>query len=65
MLRRELLSCFRAVYALIEKNPDSPSKLRPAVLRELRWAQALLPLLECDLAKPWGPRAYARDASPW
>eukprot|EP00959_Pyramimonas_sp_CCMP1952_P434375 9095561-Pyramimonas_sp.AAC.1 len=65
MLRRELLSCFRAAYVFIEKYPDSPSKLWPAALRELRWAQALLPLLERDLTKPWGPRAYTRDASPW
>eukprot|EP00959_Pyramimonas_sp_CCMP1952_P371153 7772475-Pyramimonas_sp.AAC.1 len=59
-----MLPCFRAVYVFIEKSPDSPSTLWPAVLRELRRARALLPSSERDPAKPWGPKAYACDASP-
>ena len=64
LLRRELLSCFSAVYAFI-RFVNKPQMLWDSVRRELQWALALLPLARRDLAAQCWHQVHASDASPW
>ena len=65
LLRRELLSCFQAVYVFIHKCYHVHARLWPAVTRELRWVSSLLPLVHRNLSAQWSPHVYAVDASTW
>eukprot|EP00435_Cladocopium_sp_Y103_P028683 s382_g7.t1 len=65
LLRRELLSCFEAVYVFIKKHYAAKVRLWPQVRRELFWAKSLLPLVSRDLGAEWSPEVYACDASTW
>lgn len=65
LLRRELLSCFEAVYVFIKKHYATKVRLWPQVRRELFWAKSLLPLVSRDLGAEWSPEVFACDASTW
>lgn len=65
LLRRELLSCFQAVYVFIRKRYHVHGRLWPEVARELRWVSSLLPLVHRDLSAQWSPHVFAVDASTW
>ena len=43
--RREILSCFRAVYSFVQAGYSQPHRLWPSVVRELRIFRGVLPLL--------------------
>ena len=65
LLRRELLSCFQAVYVFIRKRYHVHGRLWPEVVRELRWISSLLPLCHRNLGAEWSPSIFAVDASTW
>ena len=65
LLRRELFAVFGAAYVYVAKSYTRRQPLWPSVLRELRWAWALLPLARADLRAVWHPKLRAFDASPW
>ena len=65
LLRRELLSCFQATYVFVKKCYHVHSRLWPQVVRELKWACSLLPLVSRNMAAPWSPQVLATDASHW
>jgi hypothetical protein len=65
LLRREILSCFQAVYVFTRKRYHVHSRLWPEVARELRWVSSLLPLVQRDLSAEWSTDVYAVDASTW
>ena len=65
LLRREMLSVMSAVYSFIAKGYAHPSRLWPAVRRELTWMRALLCALEVRTSKPWASQSMMFDASPW
>ena len=65
LLRREILSCFQAVYVFIRKQYRVHCRIWPEVVRELKWASSLLPLVRRDLAAPWCNKVHATDASFW
>ena len=65
LLRRELLSCFQAVYVFIRRQYRVHCRLWPQVARELRWACSLLPLVQRDLSAKWSSTVHATDASFW
>eukprot|EP00973_Karenia_brevis_P086742 12027092-Karenia_brevis.AAC.1 len=39
-------------------------QLWPIVLKEIRWAAAVLPLLSCQIDLPWNNELLATDSSP-
>ena len=65
LLRRELLSCFQATYVFVRKCYHVHSRLWPQVVRELKWACSLLPLVSRNMAAAWSPQVLATDASHW
>ena len=65
LLRRPFLSVFDAVYSFEMYHWNEETELWPSVLRELRWAASLLPLLWTDLRAEWDERVIATDASEW
>ena len=65
LLRRELLSCFQATYVYIKKCYHVHSRIWPQVVRELKWACSLLPLVCRNMAAPWSSEVLATDASHW
>lgn len=65
LLRRELLSCFEAVYVFVRKHYHTKVRLWPQVRRELFWAKSLLPLVCRDLGAEWCSEVHASDASTW
>ena len=65
LLRRELLSCFQAVYVFVRKRYHVHGRLWPEVVRELRWISSLLPLCHRNLGAEWSPNIFAVDASTW
>lgn len=65
LMRRELLSCFGAVYSFILAGRDTARSLWPAVRKELEWAAALLCFCRRDLAAPFDETIHAVDASEW
>ena len=64
-LKRELLSIFHATYSFIKGSYLRRQPLWASVARELRWALALLPLVEVDIQLPWHTEVHCYDASPW
>ena len=58
MIRRELLSRFRAVYVFINRSFDRRRKVWPSVRRELTWARDSLCMLESDLTRGWSHETY-------
>ena len=65
LLRREVLSCFQAVYVFIRRCYDKEVVLWLEVKRELFWASSLLPLVFRDLSAEWATSVFATDASFW
>ena len=65
MLRRELLSLFRAVYVFIARDYKKPTKLWNAVSRELFWMQSMICCVDVDLCREWTPQVLMFDASEW
>ena len=65
LLRRECLSILRAVYTFIKRKFKQGAALWPAVVRELQWMKAMLPVMEVDIAKPWAEKLFCFDASEW
>ncbi len=52
LIHRLALSVFAAVYAFGQKVGHRRARLWPSVLRELRTAIALVPLVRSDLTRP-------------
>ncbi len=63
LLHRLALSVFSAVYAFGRKVGDRPARVWPSVLRELRLALAVLPLVQSDLSRPVAECLVQTDAS--
>ncbi|CAE8645231.1 unnamed protein product, partial [Polarella glacialis] len=63
LLKRELLSLFRAFYDFISQCYDTPVKVWPSVAKEARWAASLLRLCHSNLRRPWDLLVTASDAS--
>ena len=63
LLKRESLSMLRAVYCFVKRKFKQSVELWPSVLRELRWMQSVVPLLEVDARRVWSPRVFCFDAS--
>ncbi|CAK0870850.1 unnamed protein product [Prorocentrum cordatum] len=63
LARRPALSVFDAVYSFCARHRNQQRRLPASVVRELRWAVALLPLISADLRAPWLGRLYCCDAS--
>jgi len=63
LLRREVLSILSASYAFAEKLGHRTAVLWDSVLRELKWASSILPLLSSDMWLPWSDQVHASDAS--
>ena len=63
LLRRELLSIFRAMYDFVHKSYSKKRPLFASAAREAKWASALLGLCSVDLRKDWSGRVTASDAS--
>lgn len=63
MLRRELLSIFRACYDFIRSSYNKRSRLWKSAAEEARWASHLLELCTADLKKKWSNDITASDAS--
>ena len=57
------LSVFEAVYAFGQNVGHKYARLRPSVLRELRTAVALVPLVRSDLALPVAETLIQTDVS--
>ena len=63
LLHRFALSTFAAVYAFAQKCGHRRARLWPSVLRELRTAVALVPLVRADLSRPVAEVLVQTDAS--
>ena len=63
LLRRELLSVFRAMYDFVQKSYHYKSVLFPSAAREARWASSLLGLCSVDLKRTWSEKVTSSDAS--
>ena len=63
LLRRELLSIFRALYDFVQHNYTGRSRLWVTAAREARWAASLLKLCSADLTRPWDGEITCSDAS--
>ena len=63
LLHRLALSAFAAVYAFAQKCGDRRARVWPSVLRELRTAIALVPLVRSDLSRPVAEVLVQTDAS--
>ena len=63
LLHRFALSVFAAVYAFAKKCGHRRARLWPSVLRELRTAIALVPLVRSDLSRPVADVLVQTDAS--
>ena len=63
LLRRPALSLINAGYRFARTFGLRSGRVWPAVAQEFRWIASLLPLLTCNLASPWSPRVYGKDAS--
>ena len=62
MLRRELLSIFRAVYDFKVARYNSPVRLWESAAKECRWAAAMLLVCRSNLQQPWCGDVTASDA---
>ncbi|CAK9044550.1 unnamed protein product [Durusdinium trenchii] len=60
LLRRELLSIFRAMYDFVHKSYSKKRPLFASAAREAKWASALLGLCSVDLRKDWSGRLCRR-----
>ena len=63
LIQRFALSTFAAVYAFVQKCGDKRARLWPSVLRELRTAVALVPLVRSDLSRSVAEMLLQTDAS--
>ena len=63
LIQRLALSIFAAVYAFAQKCGHRRARLWPGVLRELRTAIALVPLVRSDLSRPVADLLLQTDAS--
>lgn len=63
MFHREGLSIFSSVYRFMSHAKGTPTVLWDSVRQGLRWAIALLPLLEADTSIQWHPVINSFDAS--
>ena len=63
MVRRELLSIFRAVYDFKSEHYYKRVTLWKSAAQECRWAAALLLMCHADLRRPWHSEVTASDAS--
>ena len=63
LLQRFALSVFAAVYAFAQKVGHKRARIWPSVLRELRTAIAILPLVRSDLTRPVADVLVQTDAS--
>ena len=63
LIQRFALSTFAAVYAFAQKCGHRRARLWPSVLRELRTAVALVPLVRSDLTRPVAELLLQTDAS--
>ena len=63
LLRRELLSIFRAMYDFVQKSYHYKSVLFSSAAREARWASSLLGLCSVDLKRTWSEKVTSSDAS--
>ena len=64
MLRMELLSLFRCLYDFVQGCYNTRSRLRPAAVREARWACSLFGLCSVDLRMPWSPYQISLPLMP-
>ena len=63
MLRRELLSIFRALYDFVRHDYTGRTKLWATAAREARWAANLMKLCSADLTRQWDGEITCSDAS--
>ena len=63
LLKRESLSILKDTYSFIRESYRTPQVLPFRVLRELRLARAVLPLLRADVSMEWDRHLYVSDAS--
>ena len=63
LLKRAALSVLHLSYAFMQRHWDHPAHLWPGVVRELRWAVGMLPLLEQRLDAPWLGEILCTDTS--
>ena len=63
MLRRELLSIFRASYDFIQASYNKRCKLWDSVAKEAKWASHLMKLCSVNLRRQWSSDITASDAS--
>ena len=63
LLQRFALATFAAVYAFAQKVGHRRARLWPSVLRELRTALAIVPLVRSDLTRPVAEVTLQTDAS--
>ena len=63
MVKRELLSIFRALYDFKAAHYEHRVKLWPSAAQECKWAAALLLMCRANLRLPWHPSVTASDAS--
>ena len=62
LLHRFALSVFSAAYVFSQQHGDRRARVWPSVLRELRVALAILPLVRSDLSRPVSPVLIQTDA---
>ena len=63
LLKREFRSILKETYSFIRKSYRTPQVLPLQVLRELRLARAVLPLLRADVSMEWDRHLHVSDAS--
>lgn len=63
MVKRELLSIFRALYDFKAAHYEKRVKLWPSAAQECKWAAALLLMCRANLRLPWHRSVTASDAS--
>ena len=63
MLRRELLSVFRALYDFVHKSYHRRQRLWKSAAKEARWAQHLFKLCSVNMKRTWSSNTTTSDAS--
>ena len=63
MLRRELLSIFRALYDFVHKSYHRRQRLWKSAAKEARWAQHLFKLCTVNMKRTWSSNTTTSDAS--
>ena len=63
LLERSLLSLFSSIYKFVRSHDRRRLPLWPSVAKEVRWAEALLPLAVASMRRPFSAGCLSSDSS--